>query len=1434
VLVLLFALIASIVGTIPVLPTPASADSSVGSFEIDGNTPDSPSGEPTDWDAAATASPPVVVTPFTDVSGNAKEDGFGGNSHNNQPATWACDNVSTPAKDDIVNGKVGFRTIGGEQFVYVNFTREGTTGSVDLDYEFNQGNTPHPSASCRNVLPARTNGDLVIAFDQTGNDPPTMTLLKWVGDATTGSLAPVSNAPLLFQGAVNAARNFGEAALNLSQALGRNVACGEFSTVYMKSRASTSINSDLKDRTTTKPAALGDCPTSNLAKGVRNITTNPTGAFTSATSAVPGNRLEYRLTYTNTGAAPATNVVITDAIQPHQTFVSCTASCSGPTAGVLTWNLGTVSNVAGSNTVEVRFVVDLDETFAPGTSTVTNKGAVDTKEEPPKDSNTTTTTVTATAVVTQVKSANRAVANVGDQVTYTITYTNTGNAAGTVSPVDNYDEAHFDPSSVTDGGIDNGSTISWSGIVVPPKVGGVNGTKSVSYTGTVIGSFSGTPGAGCAAGQYPVLNTVTIAGESDTYTLCVPAAATITQVKTASKNPADIGDTVTYTVTYTNTGSAAGTVNPIDDYDQAHFDPVTITDGGNDDGDTIAWPALTVPAKVGAVNGTKSVSYTGTVIGTFTTGEGTEGCPAGQFPVENRVTNGDETDEYTLCVRATPSITQAKAPNKSVADVGEQVTYTITYTNTGSAAGTVSPVVDVYDPAHFDPTTISDGGLDDGSKITWTNVVVPPKGSKTLTYTGTVIGTFSGTSGTPPCTTGQYPVINTVTITGETDTSTLCVRATAAITQAKTASVSVAKVGDQVTYEISYVNTGAASGVVAPFDNYDEAHFDPTSVTDGGVDNGSSITWTGIVVPPKTNGVNGTKSVFYTGTVIGTYSGTSGTPPCTTGQYPVINTVTITGETDTHTLCVENGAILTITKTACPSTVVPGGVLTYTITVGNTGNAPATGVVITDTIPPGTSVVDAGGASQSGSTLTWSGLSVANGSSVSKTVKVLVDAPSGSALTNVATADADNAEPVSTGNVVTSVSNAGASTAGTGYAADANVVGLNLINDLSKVHSEAPGSPGHDDEQLLVLPIPLLVTLGLATGTSDSSVSDHTTSTAVGQVLGVNLLSGLVTADLVRGVSTSNADARFATSSSAGSTITSLVIGGAPITVAPNTVVEVRNPLNLLNKRDIIARVVVQEETKSASFTNGRFVATHSVNMIHLTLLKSYLGLPAATEIILGHADTTATYPSGLACGTQPGLVSGGAYNAWVNGTLPAGQQLANVQVGDAQITPLGGDDSDTISAAIPGVVTDQTIANEAHGTIAGNPSSWARSRVEGLNLLGAAYPGGLVTADVLDVRSTSTTTSSSATTAFATTFANVRIAGLPPLSVTPSPNSSYYVSLPTGGFAVIVVNEQLSSNGTKDTFGTVNALHVYLYSGLGILTAEAIVGHAHSDAHHP
>ncbi len=103
------------------------------------------------------------------------------------------------------------------------------------------------------------------------------------------------------------------------------------------------------------------------------------------------------------------------------------------------------------------------------------------------------------------------------------------------------------------------------------------------------------------------------------------------------------------------------------------------------------------------------------------------------------------------------------------------------------------------------------------------------------------------------------------------------------------------------------------------------------------------------------------------------------------------NTATVTADgglkaTDTAKTVVRQ-PVLVLTKKA-PKMRYVGRNVTYTITVKNTGDAPAKNTVLTDTLPDGVQLLDAGRGKAAGRTITWSLGTLKPGASTDVTVRV--------------------------------------------------------------------------------------------------------------------------------------------------------------------------------------------------------------------------------------------------------------------------------------------------------------------------------------------------------------------------------------------------------------------------------------------------------------
>ncbi len=128
------------------------------------------------------------------------------------------------------------------------------------------------------------------------------------------------------------------------------------------------------------------------------------------------------------------------------------------------------------------------------------------------------------------------------------------------------------------------------------------------------------------------------------------------------------------------------------------------------------------------------------------------------------------------------------------------------------------------------------------------------------------------------------------------------------------------------------------------------------------------------------------------------------------------------------------GADLSVTKTDAPDPVAVGGTLTYTVAVTNNGPDAATGVVMTDTLPPSVTFVSAGPSCTHLSGTVTCGLgSLANGGAT--TVTIMVTPTAAGTLTNTASVTGNETDPNSANNTataLTTVNTGGGSCLGTG------------------------------------------------------------------------------------------------------------------------------------------------------------------------------------------------------------------------------------------------------------------------------------------------------------------------------------------------------------------------------------------------------------------
>jgi uncharacterized repeat protein (TIGR01451 family) len=585
------------------------------------------------------------------------------------------------------------------------------------------------------------------------------------------------------------------------------------------------------------------------------------------------------------------------------------------------------------------------------------------------------------------KTASSAVANPGDDITYTVTVTNTGTVPYTEENPASFDDdlsAVLDDATynddATNGAVVDGDELTWSG---PLAIG-----ETITVTYSVEVGPAGTGDGTLTNAVVPTTEGGDCVGECTTTTLLQSYEVT-KEASSATVNP---GDTVTYTVTVTNTGALAYTDAPAASFDDdlsAVLDDATYNDdatnGATVSGDTLTWSGPLAVGETLTITYSVTVAAAGTGDGTLTnavipTGDGGE-CV------------GECTTETDL-----QSYSVAKTSSAETVNPGDVVTYTVTVTNTGQVDYTdeepasfdddLTAVLD--DAAYNDDAT--NGAVVNGVTLTWEGPLAIGE-SIEITYSVTVDNPVNG----------DNDLRNVVLPTGpggDCETEGGCETGTLvqSYSTTKTADTDEVILGDTITYTVEIVNTGEVAYTDAEpatfTDDLSEILDDATyndDATSGATYAEPTISWSGPLA------VGETVTVTYSVTVNDPASG-DGVLPNTVvtglgGNCPV-------GSDDPACTVQIPAKSFTVAKSASSATANPNGTLTYTVEVTNTGKAAYTAEEPASFEDDLSGVLDdatynddaSNGADVDGDLLTWSG-PLAVGETVTITYSVTVADP---------------------------------------------------------------------------------------------------------------------------------------------------------------------------------------------------------------------------------------------------------------------------------------------------------------------------------------------------------------------------------------------------------------------------------------------------------
>src|SRR5690625_3682566 len=681
----------------------------------------------------------------------------------------------------------------------------------------------------------------------------------------------------------------------------------------------------------------------------------------------PGERISYDLTITNNGPGESSGWVISDQLPANLTNIAVDATVECVVDEDEITCSGGRLDVGESRTITVS-----GDTAASERACFTNVVSVLGNELDPEDANNEDSVENCPRLIELTKTSDGSESSrPGDQVEYTVTATNVG-----ASPYTEDDPAVVldDLSEVLDDATFNDDLsaslpgtltseeplLGWTGALAPGQ--SVELTYSVTLTDagdretrnvTWVPNDPSDP-------EPPICDPVVdgrdeVTGEPCAVHEFLLPALTVTKSASSVELPA-IGAELSYTVTVTNPGPG--------DYTQSA--PATLTDDLTEVLDDATWnndaivtpsqgdldfnqPELTWSGPLAAgesVEITYSVTYMGggDSVLTNTACVPASDVPAGAAPCAEVTVPG-----------ADISVTKSSTPESgTTVNAGEEVTYTLTFTNAGAAAGAVnyedvlSNVLDdatlEQEPAASDPAlTVS--AIDPATGRFTITGTLDAKQSVTVSYSVRV---------NPEDQRGDNVLANFVVAPGE-DPPSECAPGQPC-TEHPIPLVTVAKsstpdsgtdvsAGDEVTYTLTFSNSGTADGAVA-FDDVIAGVLDDATLVSGPTSSASALvasevsdgrfSVSGTLAPEQVVTVSYTVEVNQDGdrgdNVLGNFVVPVGEDPpadCEPG----------------NTLCTEHSVPgdVVVAKSVDPdsgSDVVPGQELTYSLSFTHTGGLP--------------------------------------------------------------------------------------------------------------------------------------------------------------------------------------------------------------------------------------------------------------------------------------------------------------------------------------------------------------------------------------------------------------------------------------------------------------------------------------------------------------
>jgi uncharacterized repeat protein (TIGR01451 family) len=774
-----------------------------------------------------------------------------------------------------------------------------------------------------------------------------------------------------------------------------------------------------------------------LSNNTATVTTivggsGPNLSVTNAASPNPvqaGNTITYTQVVTNTGSSAITNGTFTEATPANTTFVSITPPagwiCTGFPASPCT-----ASTVAAGASGTFSVVYRVNAGTAAGT-TISDTVTVNATNQSFGANSATATDVVATATQADVALstvATPATVYAGNNITYTQTVTNNG------------------PAAAAGVGFTEATPVNTTFQSVLAPAGWTCTTPAVGMAGTVTCNDTANLAAGTSADIVVVLNvpsTVAIgtitatssvsattsdpnsANNSTTVTTNVNVACDLAITNSGTPSPVAAGSTITYTQVITNSGPSSCSTGTLGEAtpNNSSFVSVAVANSGG-----ATWSCLAT-APVSCSSASVPPGSTATVTAIYRVAAGTAGGTIITDTVNVATTTRDTnaannsatvTIPVSSAAQADLSVTNSASPNPVSA--GNNITYTQTVFNAGQASA-AAPVFTETLPAGTSAVSLT-------GPAGWTCVLatrtctdtaaMPANTTANFTFVVTVgAGVASGT------TLSQTDSVSSTTTDPNSGNNSATVKAlvadTADLSITNTPSPVPVLANNTITYTQVVTNNGPSTATSVSVTETLPANTTAQTLT--GPAGWTCLVATGTCTNPSF--ATGSATITYTVLVTaGTAAGTAITETASVASS--VSDPNTSNNTATASDVVATGAQadLVVANSASPTSVAAGSNVTYTQTVTNKGPAIASGASFTQVTPPNTNfrsitppagwtcgTIPAVGGTGTITCNATGTLAVNSTGTFTLVLQVNAGTPSGTNITDTATATATNIVP---------------------------------------------------------------------------------------------------------------------------------------------------------------------------------------------------------------------------------------------------------------------------------------------------------------------------------------------------------------------------------------------------------------------------------------